>query len=158
MRTLAELGNTQQRATRPCKVIIVGAGMAGLVAADELLKAGHEPLILEARNRVGGRICTVREALAPGLHAEYGAMRIPRAHRLTMSYVERFHLPTLPFVVDNPQAYCYISGRKHRLGEVRCAPSARRWKKGMTPGRGLRRSTMATRCARFSKPMVGQRG
>jgi len=33
------------------KVVIVGAGMAGLVAAYELLRAGHEPLILEASTR-----------------------------------------------------------------------------------------------------------
>ena len=37
------------------KVIIIGAGMAGLVAGYELARAGHEPLILEAQNRVGGR-------------------------------------------------------------------------------------------------------
>ena len=45
--------------SRPKRVIIVGAGVAGLVAGYELLRAGHDPLILEARNRVGGRICTL---------------------------------------------------------------------------------------------------
>ena len=38
------------------RVIVVGAGLAGLSAAYELLRAGHEPLILEAQHRVGGRI------------------------------------------------------------------------------------------------------
>jgi len=46
---------------RPRKVVIVGAGVAGLVAAYELLQAGHEPLILEAQHRLGGRILTLRE-------------------------------------------------------------------------------------------------
>ena len=47
------------------RVIIVGAGMAGLVAAYELLRAGHDPLVLEAQQRVGGRILTLREPFTP---------------------------------------------------------------------------------------------
>ncbi|MEA2676199.1 MAG: monoamine oxidase, partial [Chloroflexota bacterium] len=36
------------------RVLIIGGGMAGLVAAYELRKAGHDPLVLEAQGRVGG--------------------------------------------------------------------------------------------------------
>jgi monoamine oxidase len=46
------------------KIIVVGAGMAGLAAAYELLCAGHDPLILEAQQRVGGRVYTLREPLS----------------------------------------------------------------------------------------------
>jgi monoamine oxidase len=55
-------------AEKPKKVVIVGAGWAGLSAAHELLRAGHEPLILEAQQRVGGRIYTMRIHFA-GEHA-----------------------------------------------------------------------------------------
>ena len=86
------------------RVVIVGAGMAGLTAADELLRAGHDPLILEAQQRVGGRVYTLREPFAPGLYAEAGAMRIPRAHKLTLAYVEKFGLETIDFTMNNPDA------------------------------------------------------
>src|SRR5215469_14897029 len=43
------------------KVVILGAGIAGLVSAYELRKAGFDCTILEARNRPGGRSWTVRD-------------------------------------------------------------------------------------------------
>ena len=46
------------RARTPKKVIVIGAGLAGLVAGYELTQAGHEVAILEARARPGGRVHT----------------------------------------------------------------------------------------------------
>ena len=87
---------------KPKKVIIVGAGLAGLAAGYELKRAGHTPIILEAQQRVGGRVYTLRDPFTEGLYAEVGAMRIPRAHALTMEYVEKFGLKTNDFTMDNP--------------------------------------------------------
>ncbi|MCC5623091.1 FAD-dependent oxidoreductase, partial [Nostoc sp. CHAB 5715] len=103
--------------SRPKKAIIVGAGMAGLVAGDLLKRAGHNVTILEAQHRVGGRIYTVHEGLAPGLRAEMGAMRIPQSHDLTMAYIKRFRLKTEPFILANPNAYIYLQGKRVRRKE-----------------------------------------
>lgn len=106
----------------PKKVVVVGAGMAGLVAAYELLRAGQDPLILEAQQRVGGRIYTMRSPFSDGLYAEAGAMRIPRAHSLSMAYVEKFQLPTLPFKMGNSQAYYYLHGQRFRIEQCEADP------------------------------------
>ena len=76
-------------------MIIIGGGIAGLVAAFELGRQGHEPLVLEAQHRVGGRVRTIRD-FAPGLYAEAGAMRIPLVHDLTLAYCDLFGLRAAP--------------------------------------------------------------
>jgi monoamine oxidase len=96
--------------------------MAGLVAASELLRAGHDVVILEARERVGGRVHTLREPFTHDLFAEAGAMRIPRCHDLTMAYVEKFGLATVPFTVSNPEAYFHVHGRNFRMRDADARP------------------------------------
>jgi len=104
------------------RVIIVGAGMAGLVAGYELKRAGHTPVILEAQQRIGGRVHTLRDPFTEGLYAEVGAMRIPRAHTLTMEYVTKFGLQTNDFTMDNPNAYYYMGGTRVRASEAHARP------------------------------------
>jgi monoamine oxidase len=104
------------------RVVIVGAGMAGLTAASELLRAEHDPIVLEAKQRVGGRVYTMREPFTHGLYAEAGAMRIPRSHKLTLAYVEKFGLATKDFTMNNPEGWCHLFGRKHRFREVEEKP------------------------------------
>ncbi len=63
---------------RSADVVIVGAGLSGLIAAREVLAAGRQPLIIEANDRVGGRILT--EQVAPGVQVELGAQWIGDTH------------------------------------------------------------------------------
>ena len=48
------------QATRPQRILVIGAGIAGLAAANQLQRAGHAVEVLEARERIGGRIHTSR--------------------------------------------------------------------------------------------------
>ncbi len=77
---------------RPAKVLIAGAGPAGLASAYELKRAGLDVVLFEASNRVGGRVKTIRSPFTPSLHGEGGAMRLPANHVLVRSYLKHFHL------------------------------------------------------------------
>jgi monoamine oxidase len=107
---------------KPKKVVIVGAGVAGLVAGYELKRAGHNPVILEAQQRVGGRVYTLRQPFMEGLYADVGAMRIPRAHLLTLEYIAKWGLKTNDFTMDNPNAYFYFGGQKIRIADGNTSP------------------------------------
>ncbi len=103
---------------KPLNIVIVGAGLSGLVAAYELERRGHRVTILEADTRhIGGRVRTLR--FADGLYGEAGAMRIPTRHLLTRHYISEFGLPLRKFVFSNPQAYYFVRGHRQRIADVK---------------------------------------
>ena len=84
-------------ARRPKKVIVAGAGIAGLSCAYELMQLGHEVTLLEASRRTGGHVKTIRDPLPDGLYADVGAENIPGrpAYALVWDYIDQFGLTAL---------------------------------------------------------------
>ena len=85
--------NKLERKGESKKVLVIGAGLAGLSAAYELTEAGHDVTVLEAQTRPGGRVLTLREPFSDGLYAEVGAIHFPDSHEFTLKYVTLFDLP-----------------------------------------------------------------
>lgn len=101
------------------RVVVVGAGLAGLVAAYELEREGCRVTVLEADpEHVGGRVRTHRQFGDGSRYGELGAMRIPSSHTRTLQYAERFGLTLRPFIQYNPRAYYYIRGKRVRMEDV----------------------------------------
>jgi len=97
------------------KIIIVGAGLAGLCAGFELTQAGHEVTILEAQTRPGGRACTIRQPFSDNLYAEAGATSISDRNDLTLKYAHLFGLQLDSW--DAPpglQDILYVRGQRAR--------------------------------------------
>ncbi|MFB9079326.1 flavin monoamine oxidase family protein [Flavobacterium procerum] len=100
----------------PKDVLIIGAGMAGMVAASLLKQAGHNVTIVESNTRVGGRIKTFRNSKDKKyfeddtVYGEAGAMRIPTIHQMVLKYIAKLGLKTEPFYyvsVDKEQAIAH---------------------------------------------------
>lgn len=107
----------------PKHIIIVGAGLAGLVGASLLKEAGHKVTILEANDRIGGRVYTVRSPFSNGLYFNAGPMRVPDVHTLTLAYIQKFGLATNRFINRTPFDVIYANGIKTRLNIFEQNPS-----------------------------------
>jgi monoamine oxidase len=100
-------------AARPQKVIVVGAGLAGLAAAYELGERGHEVTVLEAQLRPGGRVYTLRSPWSDGLYADAGAIDFTTAYRHLMRYVKVFDLKISPIQGEPGTAtVCHLRGKR----------------------------------------------
>ncbi|MDN0200483.1 FAD-dependent oxidoreductase [Streptomyces sp. S.PNR 29] len=106
---------------RPARVVILGAGVAGLTTAYELGKAGYDCRILEAKSRPGGRNWTVRGGtreresggvtqrarFASGQYLNAGPARIAQ-HMITLDYCRELGVAIEPFANKNADAYVYL--------------------------------------------------
>jgi monoamine oxidase len=74
-------------------VLVGGAGLAGLAAARDLTRMGADVTIVEARDRVGGRVWTIRDGFSDGQHAEGGADMIDAAQSEISRLADELGLP-----------------------------------------------------------------
>ena len=108
--------------------VILGAGIAGLVSAYELKRAGYDVVVLEARERIGGRSWTIRggdtiaqkgrpsqrATFGPGLYFNAGPARIPSTHRVILGYARRFGVALETFVNVNRNAGWDFGGKVYQ--------------------------------------------
>jgi monoamine oxidase len=117
-------------------VLVLGAGLAGMVAAYELTKAGYKVQVLEFQNRPGGRNYSVRGGdkiaevggatqtvgFAPGNYLNPGPWRIPHHHRTLLHYCKQFGVELEPFIQMNHNAMVHRSdafgGKPQRYKEL----------------------------------------
>jgi monoamine oxidase len=111
------------------KVVVLGAGVAGLTSAYELTKAGYDVTVIEARAFAGGRSQTARKGFQltelggatqtcdfdEGLYINHGPWRIPYHHYSTLHYTKEFGVPLELFNNDNDASFLYFEKGKGPL-------------------------------------------
>src|ERR1700688_4093976 len=124
-------------APKGASVLVLGAGIAGLIAAYELRNAGYRVQVLEYNSRAGGRNWTLRGGdrytelggdtqecrFDPGHYINPGPWRLPYHHRGMLSYCKRLGVALEPFVQINHNAYVHsrkaFGGKPQRLRTVK---------------------------------------
>ncbi len=121
-----QAGDRPSLSGKPAKsrVLILGAGVSGLVVGYELGKLGYDYRILEARDRVGGLCWTVRKgsehteidgerqvcSFDDGQYVNVGPWRIPYTHTAILNYCKELGVPLEMFVNEADGSYFFYEG------------------------------------------------
>jgi monoamine oxidase len=100
---------------KPGRIVVIGAGMAGLAAAWELEAAGHHVEILEARDRVGGRVETLREPFSGDLYAEVGAVGLAGTYDHANRYIDALGLERADWAMPPLKPLFHLHGKRLAL-------------------------------------------
>lgn len=93
------------------RVVVIGAGFGGLACAYELKAAGYDVTVIEARNRVGGRVLSFADFVA-GKNVEGGGELIGSNHPTWVAYKDKFNLEFLDVTEDEEAAAPIVIGGK----------------------------------------------
>ena len=96
---------------KPGRVVVIGAGFSGLTAAYELSRAGYVVTVVEARNRVGGRVLSFSD-LVPGKNVEGGGELIGSNHPAWVGYAKQFGLKFLDVSEEDLEAPIVLNGKR----------------------------------------------
>jgi monoamine oxidase len=107
----AEAAKRKKRklATRHADVVVIGAGLAGLTAALRLVQQGKSVVLLEARDRVGGRVWN--HDLGGGERSERGGTFAGPTQDRIFALAKEFHVPTFPTYNEGQNVY-YADGER----------------------------------------------
>jgi monoamine oxidase len=108
-------------ATTDTEVIVIGAGYAGLAAALGLTDRGRDVTVLEARDRVGGRVWTHR---GDGVPLDLGGMWVGAGHSHFRALLDRFELTTYPTPASGNAAWWDETSGKLRRARPLPLPAA----------------------------------
>jgi monoamine oxidase len=147
----ALLPHAAARRLRP-RVIVIGAGLAGLAAAWELTQAGAEVTVLEARQVPGGRVRTLRAPFADGLYGEAGALHVPDSHHLVRRQAEELGLRLVAIAPRPAGELYYVRGRRIVVG----GDTGESWPLDLTPEE--RTLGLAGMWARYVGPALDEIG
>lgn len=109
------------RQNTKARIVIVGAGIAGLNAALTLQDAGFDSVIYEAADRVGGRIHSDMTTWADGMVSEWCGEFIDSDHETLLGLIKRFGLKTIglgELVPSHAQTILYFFNRYYRFGDL----------------------------------------
>lgn len=102
--------------------VIIGVGFAGLAAAYKLKRAGWNATVLEARDRIGGRVVSHSFAENPNLVCELGAEWVGESHERIKTLCRDFSIPLQKHQFDD---YLLQDGRVSRPGAWGFSPQAK---------------------------------
>ena len=94
------------------RVVVVGAGFSGLAAAYELSQVGYDVTVVEARNRVGGRVISFVNEFVPGKVVEGGGELIGINHPHWIRYADRFKLKLTKASESDFEAPIVLGGKR----------------------------------------------
>jgi monoamine oxidase len=101
---------------QPKRVLVLGAGLAGLAATWELVEAGHEVTVLEAQTRPGGRVYTLRALFDDNLYAEAGAVLFSKGYTHANRYIDALKLERADFSQPDLRPLYHLKGRRFSVG------------------------------------------